>query len=67
MTVTIFPAWQSCTRGASQVLRTLPKGQQAYLLAPGCPDQRPDQHDLQERGHRPANIQVAPPGFSEPL
>ena len=50
-----------------QVLRTKPNGQKPDLLAFGPSDQRPDEQDLQERGHRSADMQIPSPGLSEPL
>jgi hypothetical protein len=50
-----------------QALRTLPDGQEPYLFALGPSDHRPDQQDLQERSHRPADIQIASPGHERAL
>ena len=61
ITVVIFPAWPSSMMG-SRCLDTEPDSQHSYLLAPGSSDQRPDQQDLQARGHRPANTQVTSSG-----
>jgi hypothetical protein len=43
------------------VLRTLPDGQEPYLLARSSSDHRPDQQDLQQRGHRPFTV-IKDPG-----
>jgi len=45
-----------------QVLNTQSHDQEPQLLALGSSDQRPDQQNLQERGHRSADIQVPPAG-----
>jgi len=38
-----------------------PDSQQPDALAPGSSEHRPDHQDLQERGHRPAYIQITSP------
>src|SRR4029450_7664513 len=50
-----------------QVLHAQSDGQETYLLVPGSSGRGSDQQDLQERGHRPADVEGARTGAERAL